>query len=220
MSTALTPAARTKARIAALAVVATEVPTSRPRFLASEHIGVVVGDEVPPLATSLRGAARCGRLQAVHGPAEGANLPTKHGLGFGNGKIIEYEDGSAGYVPTGQLTQAFRVQISDVTGFSVVRGGKMLERVFNLLGNGTLLASASVTHGTSEILEQWFRAHPLFGQRAPSAPEALAPTPTEAIAPASTALIADELRKLADLRAEGILTDDEFAVQKAHLLGR
>jgi hypothetical protein len=34
------------------------------------------------------------------------------------------------------------------------------------------------------------------------------------------ALIADELRKLADLRAEGVLTDDEFAAQKAKLLDR
>jgi len=35
-------------------------------------------------------------------------------------------------------------------------------------------------------------------------------------APAS---VADELAKLADLRDQGILTDDEFAAQKARLLG-
>jgi hypothetical protein len=77
-------------------------------------------------------------------------VPKRHGLGFGNGKIIEYEDDSAGYVPTGSFTQAFRVQIGDVTGFSVTKDGKMLERTINVLGNGTLLASASVPHGTRQ----------------------------------------------------------------------
>jgi hypothetical protein len=38
-------------------------------------------------------------------------------------------------------------------------------------------------------------------------------------APSST-LIADELRKLADLRAEGILTEQEFTAQKEKLLGQ
>jgi hypothetical protein len=32
-------------------------------------------------------------------------------------------------------------------------------------------------------------------------------------------LIADELKKLAELRDAGVLTDDEFASQKARLLG-
>jgi len=32
------------------------------------------------------------------------------------------------------LTQAFRVKISDVTGFSVAKGGKMLERQLNVDG--------------------------------------------------------------------------------------
>jgi hypothetical protein len=143
-------------------------------------------------------------------------VPTKHGLGLGNGKIIEYEDGSAGYVPTGQFTQAFRVQIADVTGFSVTKGKKMLERTFNVLGNGTLLASASVNHGTSEKLEEWFRAHALFGQ---SSVSTHASGLTESPLP-SMSLIADELRKLADLRTEGILSNEEFETQKARLLGQ
>ncbi|KAB2584139.1 hypothetical protein BS297_17095 [Rhodococcus erythropolis] len=36
----------------------------------------------------------------------------------------------------------------------------------------------------------------------------------------SSDLIADELRKLAELRKEGILTDPEFQEQKAKLLAR
>src|SRR4051794_4672734 len=157
----------------------------------------------------------CGTLPSVN-VTEEERVPKKHGLGFGNGKIMEYEDGSAGYVPTGQFTQAFRVQIADVTGFSVTKGGKMLERTINVLGNGTLLASASVNHGTAEKLEQWFRAHPLFGTRTAAvspAPAAAAP-PTAAPVELSSALVADELRKLADLRSEGILTDDEFAARR------
>lgn len=140
-------------------------------------------------------------------------MPTKHGLGIGNGKIIEYEDGTAGYIPSGQFTQAFRVQIADVTGFSVTKGGKALQRTFNVVGNGTLLGSASVNHGTSELIEKWFRAQPRFAQN--SAPTV---NTTSDGMPSST-LIADELRKLADLRNEGVLTDDEFVAQKSRLLG-
>jgi hypothetical protein len=137
-------------------------------------------------------------------------MPTKHALGFGNGRIIEYEDGTAAYIPTQKLTQAFRVKIADITGFSVTKDGKMLERTFSVLGNGTLLASVSVNHGTSEVIERWFRSHPLFG----AATGGTSPPPP---APA-TASVADELRKLAELRSEGVLTDEEFEAQKNRLL--
>ena len=137
-------------------------------------------------------------------------MPTKHALGWGNGKIIEYEDGSAGYVPTQSFSQAFRVKIADVTGFSVTKSGKMLTRTFNVLGNGTLLGSADVNHGTSEKIEVWFRSHPLFGKQ-----QAATPMPRDA-PPAS---VADEIKKLGELRLQGLLTDEEFAAQKARLLG-
>jgi hypothetical protein len=42
-----------------------------------------------------------------------------HGLGFGNGSIIDYGDGIIEYRQTGKLLPAFKVQIADVTGFSV-----------------------------------------------------------------------------------------------------
>jgi hypothetical protein len=145
-------------------------------------------------------------------------MPTRHGLGWGNGTIVEHEDGSAGYIPTASLSQVFRVQIADVTGFSVTKGGKMLERTINVLGNGTLLGSASVNHGTSEKIEHWFRSHPLFGQRQPVAVRET--SPERSADATSSSLIADELRKLAELRSEGILTEDEFLQQKAKLLAR
>jgi hypothetical protein len=52
-----------------------------------------------------------------------------------------------------------------VTGFSVSRGHKLLERDLNVLGNGTMLGAARVNHGTAEVIEAWFRAHPAFGQQ-------------------------------------------------------
>jgi hypothetical protein len=136
-------------------------------------------------------------------------VPTKHALGWGNGKIIEYEDGSAGYVPTQSFTQAFRVQIADVTGFSVTKNGKMLQRTFNVLGNGTLLGSVDVNHGTSELIENWFRSHSLFAANAPAGKGSAAP---------ATHSVADEIRKLGELKTQGLLTDAEFAAQKARLL--
>ncbi len=80
-------------------------------------------------------------------------MSQKHGLGTGSGRIVEYEDGSAGYIPVGSFSQTFRVQIADVTGFSVTKGARMFERTINVLGNGTMLASASVAHGTPEKIE-------------------------------------------------------------------
>lgn len=138
-------------------------------------------------------------------------MPRRHGLGLGNGTIIEYEDGTAGYRASGTLTQAFRVAIGDVTGFSVAKSGKMLERQLSILGHGTLLASVSVNHGTSEKIESWFQQHPRFGGRGAVA------TSGDATGPP---LIADELSKLAALRSEGVLTEQEFAAQKAKLLSR
>jgi len=59
-----------------------------------------------------------------------------------------------------------------------------------------------------------------FNSRVTSAPLAATisgPTPTPAAG--SSPSVADELAKLAKLRAEGVLTDEEFAAQKAKLLG-
>jgi hypothetical protein len=48
---------------------------------------------------------------------------------------------------------------------------------------------------------------------------AAAPVPTTVVHQAPAASLADELAKLAALRDQGVLTDDEFAVQKTRLLG-
>lgn len=69
---------------------------------------------------------------------------TRHGLGFGNGTMIGNGDGTASYRPPASLSQAFRVRIADVRGFSVTKGQRMLERTLHISGNGTELAAASV----------------------------------------------------------------------------
>jgi Short C-terminal domain len=137
-------------------------------------------------------------------------MPKKHALGFTNGRIIEYEDGTAAYVPPGAFKQEFRVRIADVSGFSVTKSKKMLERTFNVHGNGTLLASTSVNHGVSEKIEKWFRSHPQFGQGTGAT---LTP-----VAAAPSGMVADELRKLAQLKEQGILSEEEFAAAKTRLL--
>ena len=137
-------------------------------------------------------------------------MPQKHKLGFGDGIIIENDDGTASYKKATEFTQTFRVRIADVTGFSVSKGSAMLERTIRLMGNGTELAAASVPHGTAEKIEEWFRAHPAFGTGGSDS--------RSASAPSSGSLVADELSKLAALHAQGVLTSEEFAQLKAKLL--
>lgn len=49
-------------------------------------------------------------------------------------------------------------------------------------------------------------------------PQAAAPAPAPAAAPAGPSLI-DQLKELGELKDQGILTEEEFAAQKAKLLG-
>jgi hypothetical protein len=53
-------------------------------------------------------------------------------------------------------------------------------------------------------------------QAAPEAPAAAAPAPTPA-APAGASVF-DQLKELGELKSQGVLTEDEFAAQKAKLL--
>lgn len=46
-----------------------------------------------------------------------------------------------------------------------------------------------------------------------------APAPAPAPAPTGTDAMLERLRQLADLRDQGVLTDEEFAAQKAKILG-
>lgn len=54
-----------------------------------------------------------------------------------------------------------------------------------------------------------------YGQPAPPPPQAAAPAPA-----AGEASMIDQLKELGELKAQGVLTDEEFVAQKAKLLGR
>lgn len=148
--------------------------------------------------------------------------PVSHGLGFGNGGLTEFPDGTVEYRKTMEFLPAFKVRVRDVVGFSVrkaTRGdkkrhkGASMQEILTIQGSGTTLAEVAVNYGTAEKIQQWFHQHPDFG----TATQISEPTsPTNGAMPP---LIADELIKLSQLRDAGVLTPDEFATQKARLLG-
>ena len=86
-----------------------------------------------------------------------------HGLGFGNGSIIDYGGGIIEYRQSGKLLPAFKVNIADATGFSVRKatrqdrknGASALQQMFVLQGSGTELAACPVNHGTAQKIEAW-----------------------------------------------------------------
>ena len=138
-----------------------------------------------------------------------------HGLGVGSGSIIDYGGGVIEYRQTGKLLPAFKVNIADITGFSVRKatrqdkknGASAFQQMLVLQGSGTELASCPVNHGTAAKVEEWIRAHPSYRGNVPQH----APVPAQAT-------MADELAKLAELRDTGVLSPDEFARAKAKLL--
>lgn len=144
------------------------------------------------------------------------DVPIKYPLGFGAGKILEYPDGTAAYVKSMKSTQAFRVRIVDVTGFSVTKNGKLLEQRLHILGNGSTLAFVDVNRGVSEGIEEWFRAHKLFHGNVATL-IAYASRPGQRSRPNSFDGT-DELRKLADFGDQRVLSDNEFQAQIAKLL--
>ena len=142
-----------------------------------------------------------------------------HGLGVGKGSIIDQGGGIIEYRQTGKFLPAFKVNVADVTGFSVRKatkqdrknGANALQQVIVLQGGGTELASCAVSYGTAEKIEAWIRSHPSFGSNAvQTAP------PSQA---AASVDIADQLVKLAQLRDSGVLSPQEFDQAKAKLLG-
>lgn len=62
------------------------------------------------------------------------------------------------------------------------------------------------------------QSQPTFASAAPASAPAPVPPPPQAAAPAQGDRIA-ALKDLADLKAEGILTDAEFEAEKARILG-
>jgi hypothetical protein len=134
--------------------------------------------------------------------------------------MIDHGQGIVEYRQTGKLLPAFKVNVADVTGFSVRRptredkknGANSFQQVLVIQGGGTELAAVAVNHGTAEKIEEWFRAHPLFRGNVPQGNSA---TPSPIVA---TPNLAGELAKLAELRDAGVLSPAEFEQAKAKLL--
>ena len=148
------------------------------------------------------------------------NTGTSQGLGFGNGSLIEYEDGTVEYRKAFTMLPAFKVAIADITGFSVRKVTKddkkrldasSLEQVLTVQGSGTTLAEVSVNYGTAEKIEEWFRNHPQFGTTSGPPQQAAGNLP-------QPGTFVDELVKLAQLRDAGALTLEEFEQAKHKLL--
>ena len=59
---------------------------------------------------------------------------------------------------------------------------------------------------------------PQYAQPQYAQPQYAQPAPTPAPASSSTDDMLEQLRQLGDLKAQGILTEDEFAAQKARIL--
>lgn len=58
----------------------------------------------------------------------------------------------------------------------------------------------------------------IYAQRAQAYQQQVAPQPAAVAPTASGGDVVDQLQRLGDLHAQGILTDDEFAAQKAKIL--
>ena len=70
-------------------------------------------------------------------------------------------------------------------------------------------------HAEQAQQQQWDQQQQWAAQQQAAAP---APAPAAAAAPAAEESLVDQLTKLADLKAQGILSDEEFEVAKAKVL--
>jgi hypothetical protein len=95
-----------------------------------------------------------------------------------------------------------------------------IESPFAVLDILSPLISEARSKKTIERQSQYLHVNPGMAGAAFGAPTMPAPAPAAPPPAAEPQLdLADQLRKLADLRDAGILTEDEFAAQKAKLLG-
>ena len=94
----------------------------------------------------------------------------------------------------------------------------------SLLGRTAQTAArTAVIAGTATAVSGKVAARQAVAAAPPPTAEPAAPPPTAAPAAAAPGGLTDEaigkLQKLADLRAAGVLTEEEFATQKARILG-
>ncbi|HEX5924939.1 MAG TPA: SHOCT domain-containing protein [Baekduia sp.] len=78
----------------------------------------------------------------------------------------------------------------------------------------TAVVAGTATHVSNNVSR---RQQSRWAQQGPAEPEAYAPPPPAAPAAAAPDLVS-QLKELAALKEQGVLTDAEFAAQKARLL--
>ena len=118
--------------------------------------------------------------------------------------VLTLEDPSYANDPTGMLSITGMNEPGTTSGQVVLDNIEGSYTVVDLL---TPLVSGARSKKTVERQSSY--VHHMTPQQMPS----------QAPAPEAAVDVADQLRKLAELRDQGILTDEEFAAQKSKLLG-
>ena len=121
--------------------------------------------------------------------------------------VLSLEDASYAAESAGLMSMTGMTESSGTTSGQVVLDN--VESPFAVVELLTPLVSEARSKKTVERQSQY--VHQMTPGFAPAVPQQTTP--------AQAPDVADQLRKLADLRDQGILTDDEFAAQKAKLLG-
>jgi hypothetical protein len=84
-------------------------------------------------------------------------------------------------------------------------------------GARTAVVAGTVSAASGRVAnrqgERWAK------QEEPQQPQQAAPSPAPVAAPAAGDSTIDQLKELGELKAQGILTEEELAAQKAKLLG-
>jgi hypothetical protein len=132
-----------------------------------------------------------------------------------NAKVAIYEDriewGRERATLTGMRRDTNMVPVRQIQGVTTHRAG-MLYTVVKVATSADVVEMRVTKAQAGEIKATLTRL--MLGGGVPPAPAAPASPPTPA-----SASVADELAKLVQLRDAGALTDEEFAAQKARLLG-
>jgi hypothetical protein len=124
-----------------------------------------------------------------------------------------------------RITGSERVVLSDIADFRggaetinrVVRDAKRARAEYDVMSKTQRVQTEMHYSGNTPVIGGFAAA-----ASAPAVAPAATPAAITATEPASTAAAPDlvaEIRKLADLRAEGVLDDEEFAAAKRKLLG-
>lgn len=79
----------------------------------------------------------------------------------------------------------------------------------------TAVVAGTATHVSNNVSR---RQQERWAHQGPAEPEAYAPPPPAPAAAAPSSDLVSQLKELAALKEQGVLTDEEFATQKARLL--